>query len=663
MAVYGKLKRKVNYRKHPTLSPQKHSIREYDNELLSSSQNLFSIPSSSTETLKNFTESTDSLFESKDNLTAESEDTVADEQPSSPICKSQERAVFSSIFFKGFEELEEVDYSTQKRRKISDLQKRNKNTIFAKKEKQSSGNVSSIRLTGLSDDEFSCELSASLKKLNSRLYELQSKVNVPNDDDLSAKLELKETPSYFNGDSCSRHYGATRSFKEKSDDLSDDDEEEEEEEEKNDDDNCRQSPFRAKVRFADDPLYIHPADTCKSLEELKRSGELDSAKLECEMMLDQMGRAVNHKRNNSCELLQLKLNLFSKIKSDANFESYLKKTICGKTNCLFYRTITDLLIASPENIIINFQLMIFFRLSDWNKLNILSTINEIRNMGNLNIEEYAKRFQAPKKLLKDLLNDWVKMSDKCTLYSIAMEMLNNIKNLDTRELTDAERCELLEFCTLALDSLDSNLLRLSLSYLRSNPLLLQNLNTKNVAKSLVRLLLNSSLESSDHQNFNLILECSIILVCYPENSHTTVLNSIMFTKDVWSKLWNVVEKNNVLDTTLSLNEGEQNQCLVAIGYIFSFISFDSNISASNLSSLSGCLDFAYNVSQTPIFNVLQIHFLGYLGCISYHFLNKFDLLSHENVNKIKGILGVHKMSKYKSEEILSQEIEKILLRV
>lgn len=668
---YGKLKRKYNVRKQLSLSPKKHSVRECDNEFLNSSQNLFSITSNSTETLKSSSiESTESIFESSLNTT-DLEENSLDGQPSSPIFKSQSNIEFDS-YFKGFEELDEYDVNSSKHQK--NTHNRKKTTFFAKERSLvhcKKDNLNSKLLIDLSDDGFSSEISASLQTLNSRLFEIQSQVkSLDHENLLVDSVEVQTSTVHDSADHGVRHYGSIRSFVHGSESLSDAEEEEEEEvKEKKFDGRAPKSTnngvnHKNKVRFVYDDPYPLPSSKCQSLEELRRSGELGNSKLEYDMILEQLKKATHYGKKDLSELLQLKLSLLNKIESDVSLKNYLQRSIVCKTNCTFNRAMKDLLKVSPKDFIVNFQLITFFRLTGWKELDIVSAIGQVQSMGDLSIKEYSNNhLNSPKRLLTDLLGDWINHFAKLSTYQIAMKMLDSIGTAGMEELTEEEKYAVIDFCDLALHSLNTDLLLLSLKYLRLNPSLLQGGNNTNISKSLARLLLAFPFQADDAKVMNLILECSIIIVCGPEFSAGIKSSTVMFSKKVWHKLWDIVQTYNVLDKCNNLSEIKQNQCLIAIGYLFSFITFDTEVSASDLSPLSDFLAFADHESKTTSFNVLQIHCIGYLGCISYHFFRRSNLLFDKKLGWIKNTLEVHQNSEFKSQEILSREIGRILREI
>ncbi|GAV28945.1 hypothetical protein PMKS-002423 [Pichia membranifaciens] len=667
MAVsYGKLRRKYNVRKQLSLSPKKHSVRECDNEFLNSSQNLFSTTSNSTETLKSSsTESTESIFESSLNTT-DLEENFLDGQPSSPISKSQSNIEFDS-YFKEFEELDEYDVNSLKRQK--NTHNRKKTTFFAKERSLvdcKKDNLNSKPLIDLSDDEFSSEISASLQTLNSRLFEIQSQVKSLDHENLLVDfVEVQTSSVHDSADYGVRHYGSIRSFVHGSESLSDAEEEEEEEFNGKDPKSTNKwVNHKNKVRFVYDDPYPLPSSKCQSLEELRRSGELENSKLEYDMFLEQLKKATHYGKKDLSELLQLKLNLLNKIESDISLKNYLQRSIVGKTNCTFNQTMKDLLKVSPKDFIINFQLITFFRLTCWKELDIVSAIGQVRSMGDLSIKEYSNNhLNLSKRSLTGLLGDWMNHFAKLSTYQITMKMLDSIGTVGMEELTDEEKYVILDFCDLALQSSNTDLLLLSLKYLRLHAALLQGGNTTNISNSLARLILDFPFQADDAKVMNLILECSIIIVCDPEFLTGIKSNTAMFSKKIWHKLWEIVQTYNVLNKSSNLSEIKQNQCLIAIGYIFSFITFDTEVSASDLSPLTDFLAFADHESKTASFNVLQIHCIGYLGCISYHFFKRSNLLSERKLSWIKNILEVHQSSEFKSQEILSQEIERILQEI
>ncbi|ODQ45017.1 hypothetical protein PICMEDRAFT_17520 [Pichia membranifaciens NRRL Y-2026] len=678
MAVlYGKLKRKYNARQQVLLSPTKHSVRQCDNELLSSSQNLFSFTTGSTETLKNSSmESTDSLFENNPSTT-DLEDNPLEEQPSSPISKSQSNTSFD-LYFKGFEELDKYDANLHKRQK--NMHHRKKTTFFAKdgnladcKKKNSKPNP----LIDLSDDEFSSEISASLQTLNSRLFEIQSQVKSLSHEKSffdSPEIQTSYAQDSNSADSGARHYGNTRSFRDGAESLSAAEEEEEEEEEEDiiEKNLSEKYPkvikksvnYKTKVRFADDSPYLLPSGKCQSLEELRRSGELESSKLEFDMIFEQLRKITHYGKKDFSELLQLKLNLLNKIESDTNFKNYLQRSVVGKENCTFNQTVKELLKVSPKDVIINFQLITFFRLTDWKGLDIVSAICKVSSMGDLFMKEYSDyHLKLPRKFPKELLGDWMTHCAKSSTYQITMKMLHSIGTSGTEDFTDEEKSVILDFCDLALQSSKAESLLLPLSVLRLNSSFLQGGKTNSLSTSLARLLISFPFQVDDPKVMNLILECSIIIVCDPEFSVDVSSNRTMFSNQIWYRLWEIVQTNNVLDKKDDLSDAKQNQCLIAIGYIFSFITFDKEVTASDLSPLNDFLAFADQKSKTASYNILQIHCIGYLGCISYHFFKRFHLLTDKNLSWIKNILKVHQSSELKSQEILSREIKLILREI
>lgn len=667
MAVsYGKLRRKYNVRKQLSLSPKKHSVRECDNEFLNSSQNLFSTTSNSTETLKSSsTESTESIFESSLNTT-DLEENFLDGQPSSPISKSQSNIEFDS-YFKEFEELDEYDVNSLKRQK--NTHNRKKTTFFAKERSLvdcKKDNLNSKPLIDLSDDEFSSEISASLQTLNSRLFEIQSQVKSLDHENLLVDfVEVQTSSVHDSADYGVRHYGSIRSFVHGSESLSDAEEEEEEEFNGKDPKSTNKwVNHKNKVRFVYDDPYPLPSSKCQSLEELRRSGELENSKLEYDMFLEQLKKATHYGKKDLSELLQLKLNLLNKIESDTNFKNYLQRSVVGKENCTFNQTVKELLKVSPKDVIINFQLITFFRLTDWKGLDIVSAICKVSSMGDLFMKEYSDyHLKLPRKFPKELLGDWMTHCAKSSTYQITMKMLHSIGTSGTEDFTDEEKSVILDFCDLALQSSKAESLLLPLSVLRLNSSFLQGGKTNSLSTSLARLLISFPFQVDDPKVMNLILECSIIIVCDPEFSVDVSSNRTMFSNQIWYRLWEIVQTNNVLDKKDDLSDAKQNQCLIAIGYIFSFITFDKEVTASDLSPLNDFLAFADQKSKTASYNILQIHCIGYLGCISYHFFKRFHLLTDKNLSWIKNILKVHQSSELKSQEILSREIKLILREI
>ncbi|KAG0689316.1 hypothetical protein C6P40_005211 [Pichia californica] len=656
MAVYGKLKRKVSLKRNLSLSPTKHHLNEYNSDLSSSQQTLFS-SYSSINASQSKTNSSDSIVSDLNTeIDFESQDTVVDDNDndqSSPFISitKPEKSTKLNTLFEGFSTLENDILPINKKKKISlvKYEKITTTTIFNKNKNKNIKNeekiIDSDTSVVLSDDEFSSKISLSLNQLNHRLSELESKLKVSSNGE---EIILNPDSNVFITTTTSdvskrRTYGGNRSFKIDSETLS-----EEEEDHNNLNDN--------EDQLTENIAILKNSETknkCKSMEELRLSGELEGIKFEYEMMINNIEHElllISNKRD-PLKLLFLKLDLFNKFKSDNNFDSYLRNNIIEKHNSHFYKVICKLLKQSPNDLMINFQLITYFKIQNINQFEMIFQ-DSFDYSKDETINEYAKRnVKLTGKLMKDTVNDWIKYSNDSTVYQIILEM---ILSIDLFTIDDNEnKSLLLNFLNLSLKSTNDKIKLLSLNILRSN-IKLQNLD---IMITLSELINNTSIDSVV---YNILLEYIILVICNSELPIKCDTNKLIFSQNIFSKLISIVKINNVI-TSQGLSLSKQNQCLYALGYLFSFINSDYEITdSSTIIEMLPFLEYL-NQHQEDEFNILQIHCIGYFGCIWFHFLNKFKLFTFKLKQQIKNILNLYKkLEKNKSDETLYKEIARLL---
>ena len=258
MAGYGRLKRKNNTKRNDLcLSPTKFSSGSDTPSLVSSvsscSYSSSDIFSSSREDLSS------SLGHAFDDIFSQVHVEV-----SSPIIKSSKLLEFESVF-KEFEDLEnEVLPTTNKFNKFKNINLLKKNE---------------------GDEEFepidldlNSSISSSLMNLNTRILELQSKIN---SEGLEEKVETKKVvviERKLTTQKALRHYGDTRTHKIKEKSLSD----EEDSDEDSDEDIL---PLNKKTKRVDDQFDL---TSCQSSNDLRFASELARKNVGFDMLIEEI---------------------------------------------------------------------------------------------------------------------------------------------------------------------------------------------------------------------------------------------------------------------------------------------------------------------------------------------------------------------------------------
>lgn len=675
--MYGRLKRKTSSRGDFSLSPTKHTVRNGSwstpESSLSSSSSVFSssdsFGSADWSQSSTFSECRkSSSLELSQNAAAGEE---ANKEPRKERTFSSQQATHSAKskpagmldpVFNGFEDLEESDFRCTKSQKLSEGTKNNsRTTLFNKtlqhqaknnsrtaffhrtlqhQTKHQTDTANSTDIDGedeqeLSENEFSSEMSESLQMLNSRISELQSKINVTEvSDDSGTQMSKSHYLRYSN--SSLRHYGNTRTYKMEEQSLSAENSDVEE------------------LPNEDDPVSDTKSELltkCQSLNELRAPAEMETSKIDFEMMIEQIERWIGL-GSTSREIVLVKLDLVTKYNTDKNFGTYLKKNIIGNNNSYHYKILKQLVDLNKDIMITNLQIIKIFKISD---IDIGEYIREITEAGNISIDSCIhKELNSTNKLIRDMSRDWLSTCPDSSSYAVFLTMLLSLNTSFWNTMSESHQGLVLKFIETSFQTLNKDLMFLSTKLLRD---ISPSLRGSNIVVA-VEILQGFFLlwNQQEPQTCNNILQSCITISCLSEDIK---VREHLFTDVTWDRSWDSFCKNNIFQKKTKLSEVNQNLCLYSIGYLFNFISTDFQIARKDgLKRLKDLLNF--NVELDGHYSALQLHCFGYFGCIAHHFLANFDSLEKDDFLKIKIMCQLYKRSAINSEEPLNTQINQIL---
>lgn len=345
MVGYGRIKKKAPKKNDITFSPTKHS----------SGANILDIP--------------------KQEEIPPSLEVVADEH-------SNHKPVSKIMAFQSFEDLENL--RPTKKQRMSNT------TIFSLRTNSSSDR--DFTSSQYSEDELSSQVSSTLEKINDRYDELQSEVNKHKNENNVLPKYSKSTPVISSQNEKFNHYGLTRSYQAEEKSLSANESEIE-----NDSENEEVDPIDHRL-----DTKLVKAKKVESFSELKSSGKMAGAKLEFEMICEQLENWLEDD-DKSDELLIVKLDLITKIRTNAEFRTYLEEKIVSKSKAKCYTLLGKLLKKSTRLLLANLQLINFF------KLTTIDTSLYIEELAGITtFADHVQSANIHKRLLKDMADDWVK---------------------------------------------------------------------------------------------------------------------------------------------------------------------------------------------------------------------------------------------------------------
>lgn len=611
------------------LSPTKHSFTEIlhsfgesSESINSQSSNLFSSLSSDNNDGHNFSDYTEGKSEA-----GIGDGTQIDGfQPSSPI--PQQKSTFGlDSLFSGFEDLENKEYRPVKIRKLkNDPISRNSTMLFQHEVHVCSVLPEDPEELLASDDELSNDVVSNIKTLHQRITELEGLAIEKNE------LKISKNDVVENNLLKEKHYGGiSRSMKANQRSLSDDEDD------------------SIKEQIDNELSFLSKSSECKSLTDLKINRDHENCKLDFEMMMEQVDYLLNS-TNKEFEILQLMVDLATRIHTNDNFAAFLKNSFkSGRKSCR--HLIKDLVTTNAKLELLNLLVIIHLELND---VFISGFINLLIATPDLSVKQYLKNFTIPKnkKLLRAMLDDLCIAFSQQSVSSLVLEALGRTRSQYFNTLCQEDKDSIIKLIHSSMVSTSTEILASGLSYLK----LIITLMTNNINQETVILLGNlfCTLDAEDTTLFTLLLEITIVLVCTNEGR---LISENIFSSRNWKKIWLIIDDANLLHNIDALNERRKKQALLATGFAFSFIDNDYNITKDDLKLLKKSLMIDIFDSE---YSILQYHYIGYITCISHHFLRKFNHFGNKETNQIKKLCKLFHNSDVMFEDRLGAQIRSIV---
>lgn len=413
MAVYGRLKRRPNVKKNVSFSPEKHLFQEVKGLPLSI-PSYTNLGSSFSHDEMQASSQTD--YEGENEI----EKKVILDFPIDPPFLTKKKSSGLDSVFKGFENLEDEDFSNHRPKKMMKVSRINE---LSNCRVESSGSESP---QDYFNDDFTDKVTSSLRNLNRRISELQSEVNVKtNSMDLTMTLGMhkeSEFVGYLQDEGkAMNHYGNTRSYRQQEKSLS-------EEESSDEIDEAQESSVH---------ILSEPKTNTKSLQELKKSTVLENARFEFEMILDRISELLKIGGKDE-EFLIIKLDLLSRIHSDPHFRSVLFSSLKWKTQCSINNTLKELLLKNSDFQAVNLHLACFISIPGYEN-NILEQIKSSLLLEEMKMHELLEHVEktSTHRLLKEMVKNYHKAYPDVTTFQIANQLISNysLKNSDLKSIT------------------------------------------------------------------------------------------------------------------------------------------------------------------------------------------------------------------------------------
>lgn len=637
MSIYGRLRRKPPVVNKTLFSPTKHKVEE----ITSSSTDLSSISAnsfSSTSSLESF-HTNEKDCNSDQYYSTQSKRTAA-MSLRSPVKKSR-LSFYPRSAFKGFEELEneEIGQSPHSEPSENPLKTARKTTLFSKisicesqtdeESAKESTTENKPRNVDFSDDEFAVELSSTLKTLNTRLKKLQS--DAVNEKDTNNTNEESEPVASTGFPSGLKTYGNVRSIKVEEKSLSD---------EENDSDGA--------INQNDYIYSTATKSTTQSSVELRVSGELESCKLEFEMIIEQFEDWIDQGRS---DFLQLKLDLTIKIQKDLKFESYLRNYIVNTSNRRVRTVLLHIVTHDTKIPILDLHLIGFFKLPIiYAYLHIIT----LSNADDVPIRDYiTENCKFQKKITSYLVDDWLLKYSTVSVYSAILNTLLAVDITDFGKLETQKRDTILKFtksCMMLEDRMKSSI---AIQVLKRFLPKVCAADAATLIEDIMQVFLNTP--HGDVYKTNSILEC---LITASDLFEEKQVQNLLFSKIAWNKLWCIAQSANTLGNK-SLNDLEEKQWLFALGYLFGFINQDYSITEeSQLEIMRGIISLP--VLNKSTYSTVELHGYGYLGTVAYHFLQKFGCLNTEESLQLEKLCQIFKSNNTEPNNRLTDYVYSVL---